>query len=83
MISTLPGCGGYDRNLRSVRDVHEKIRYVHENPVRRGLVATAVDWPWSSARAGATGGDEPLPIDRRSVPRLTINDDRLDSQYFR
>jgi hypothetical protein len=36
--------GGYDRNLRSVRDIHEKIRYVHENPppprarcTRRGL----------------------------------------------
>ena len=26
--------GGYDRNLRSVADIHEKIEYVHNNPVR-------------------------------------------------
>ena len=26
--------GGYDRNLRSTRDVHEKISYVHRNPVK-------------------------------------------------
>lgn len=75
--------GGYDRNLRSSGDVHEKIRYVHENPVRRGLAATATDWPWSSARAWETGVDEPLPIDRHSVPRLTTFDVPNDSSLFR
>ena len=35
--------GGYDRTLRSARDIHEKIRYVHENPVRRGLVERPAD----------------------------------------
>ena len=29
--------GGYDRNLRSVPDIYEKIEYIHANPVRRGL----------------------------------------------
>ena len=28
----------------------EKLRYMHENPVRRGLVSRATDWRWSSAR---------------------------------
>ena len=28
----------------------EKLDYMHLNPVRAGLVARAVDWPWSSAR---------------------------------
>jgi putative transposase len=27
-----------------------KLNYIHENPVRAGLVTTATDWPWSSAR---------------------------------
>jgi putative transposase len=27
-----------------------KLRYMHDNPVRRGLVAEAQDYPWSSAR---------------------------------
>ncbi len=27
-----------------------KLRYIHHNPVRRGLVENAEDYPWSSAR---------------------------------
>jgi putative transposase len=62
--------GGYDRNLWTAGEIHEKIRYVHNNPVRRKLVAQAADWPWSSFRAWETGVDEPLGIDRESVPIL-------------
>ncbi|MBN1912150.1 MAG: transposase [Pirellulales bacterium] len=63
--------GGYDRNLRSIPDIFEKIDYVHHNPVRRGLVENPADWPWSSCRAWETGVDEPIPIDRGSLPMLT------------
>ena len=62
--------GGFDRNLRSVSDVHEKLRYIHANPVRRGLVQRPEDWPWSSARAWQTGEDEPIPIDNENLPPL-------------
>ena len=31
------------------------IRYIHSNPVKRGLVAKPEDWPWSSFRHYATG----------------------------
>jgi putative transposase len=44
-----PG-GGYDRNVVEVSTVHRMIDYIHANPVRRGLVAVAEDWEWSSAR---------------------------------
>jgi putative transposase len=64
--------GGYDRNMRSTRDTHEKLHYIHKNPVRRKLVARPEDWPWSSARAWATGVDEPLKIDRESFPPLEL-----------
>lgn len=67
--------GGYDRNLRSVRDIHEKIRYVHQNPVRRGLVSAPADWHWSSAHAWECGSDLPLKIDRDRLPSLTIADE--------
>jgi len=30
--------------------LEEKLRYVHENPVRAGLVGRTTDWKWSSAR---------------------------------
>jgi putative transposase len=33
-------------------------RYVPLNPVRAGLVASAADWPWSSARAHLAGRDD-------------------------
>lgn len=62
--------GGYDRNLRSPRDAHEKIRYIHGNPVRRGLVRRAGDWPWSSWRAYELDVDGPLRLDRDSLPAL-------------
>jgi putative transposase len=30
--------------------LRQKLQYVHENPVRRGMVLRAEDYPWSSAR---------------------------------
>ena len=74
--------GGYDRNLRSVRDIHEKIYYIHQNPVTRGLVSKPCDYLWSSAKAWETGVDQPLSIDRTSVPTLTRLDDRLNSKLM-
>jgi putative transposase len=32
------------------RKLAEKLEYMHNNPVRAGLVETAADWLWSSAR---------------------------------
>jgi len=60
--------GGYDRNVRTAAKAHEKLKYIHENPLRRELVARVEDWPWSSARAWLTGKDEPIPINRDSMP---------------
>ncbi len=33
----------------------EKVEYMHQNPVARGLVPDAGDWPWSSYRHYQTG----------------------------
>ena len=41
---------GYDRNLSGETAVMNSISYLHENPVRRGLVSRGIDWKWSSAR---------------------------------
>ncbi|MGP1273576.1 MAG: REP-associated tyrosine transposase [Phycisphaerales bacterium] len=59
-----PG-GGYDRNILGGSEFNEKIRYIHENPVRRGLVSRPEDWVWSSARAWS-GFDTPWPEFDRS-----------------
>ena len=38
----------YDFNVFSGRKCLEKRRYIHRNPVTRGLVERPIDWPWSS-----------------------------------
>jgi REP-associated tyrosine transposase len=40
----------YDRNVRDVREFTIKLRYLHRNPVKRGLVTEPGDWKWSSFR---------------------------------
>ncbi len=40
----------YDRNVRDTREFGIKLRYLHRNPVKRGLVQDPGDWKWSSFR---------------------------------
>jgi len=44
----------YDFNLWSEEKRVEKLRYMHRNPVKRGLVQKPEQWPWSSFRHYAT-----------------------------
>ena len=62
--------GGYDRNLWTLKNIHEKSRYIHANPVRRGLVTSLADWPWSSFDAWEEGSEKPLRIDRDSLAQV-------------
>ena len=45
----------YDFNVWSERKRVEKVRYMHRNPVKRGLVAEPEQWAWSSFRTYAYG----------------------------
>ena len=40
----------YDRNVRGWDEFQTKLRYLHRNPVKRGLVKVPADWLWSSFR---------------------------------
>ncbi len=42
--------GGYDRNIASDDEFHEKLNYIHSNPVTRGFAQRPTDWAWSSAQ---------------------------------
>ena len=53
----------YDSNVRGEKACSEVIRYIHRNPVKRGLVAKPEDWPWSSFRHYATGLDGTVEIE--------------------
>ncbi len=62
--------GGHDRNLFEPKAIHVEIEYLHNNPVRRGLVPRAEDWPWSSAAWYAGARDVLLAPDAGSLPPL-------------
>ena len=40
----------WDRFIRDERHFQQVVEYIHQNPVKAGLVARAEDWPWTSAR---------------------------------
>jgi putative transposase len=45
----------YDFNVHDERKRIEKLRYLHRNPVKRGLCSKPEDWQWSSFPHYATG----------------------------
>jgi putative transposase len=52
----------YDFNLYSEKKIEEKLTYMHQNPVRAGLVQGPCDWPWSSARYYEQGQSVGVPV---------------------
>lgn len=53
----------YDFNVLTHRKFVEKLRYIHRNPVARGLVSRPEDWTWSSFRHWATGEAGPVEVE--------------------
>jgi putative transposase len=53
----------YDFNLRAEEKHTEKLRYMHRNPVKRGLAAKPEDWAWSSYRHYLSGEVGPVEIE--------------------
>jgi putative transposase len=53
----------YDFNVFTDRKWREKLRYIHRNPVVRGLIADPADWPWSSFRHWKTGAPGTVEIE--------------------
>ena len=53
----------YDFNVRSYPQFVEKLRYIHRNPVARGLCERPEDWEWSSFLQWATGCEGRVEIE--------------------
>lgn len=74
----------YDFNVFSGRKHVEKLRYIHRNPVKRGLVKEAIEWNWSSFRHYATGERGVVEIEsfwtaelrERVRPQETVKDNK-------
>jgi putative transposase len=53
----------YDFNVFTEEKRVEKLRYMHRNPVKRGLIENPEDWAWSSFRHYATGIEGTVEIE--------------------
>jgi putative transposase len=52
----------YDFNVWTTKKRVEKLRYMHRNPVKRGLVESSEQWRWSSYRFYLLGEAGPVRI---------------------
>jgi hypothetical protein len=59
----------YDFNVPSEAKRVEKLRYIHRNPVRRGLAEKPEVWKWSSFLHYATGADGVVEIESQWTTR--------------
>jgi putative transposase len=62
----------YDFNVWTCHKRAEKLRYMHRNPVKRGLVESPELWRWSSYRAYALGELGPVKVNEWEVLKLKI-----------
>ena len=59
----------YDFNVWSERKRIEKLRYIHRNPVKRGLVESPEQWAWSSFRHYISGVEGMVEIESQWTAR--------------
>jgi putative transposase len=59
----------YDFNVWSYAKHTEKLRYIHRNPVRRGLVQSPEEWAWSSFRHYLSGVEGTVEIESQWTAR--------------
>jgi len=64
----------YDFNVRNSRQFAEKLRYIHRNPVMRGLCERPEEWEWSSFCHYATGLQGRVEIESDWTVRLRERD---------
>ena len=62
----------YDFNVWTEHKRIEKLRYLHRNPVKRGLVASPELWRWSSFRAYVLGESGPVRVNEWEVLKMKI-----------
>src|ERR1019366_1662170 len=70
----------YDFNVCSTEKRIEKLRYMHRNPVKRGLVTAPGEWKWSSFRTYACGEEGLVKVNSQEWPvRITYSASRSHS----
>ncbi|HKF06646.1 MAG TPA: transposase [Candidatus Sulfotelmatobacter sp.] len=62
----------YDFNVWTEKKRIEKLRYIHSNPVTRGLVGSPEQWPWSSFRWYLSREKGPVKINDTDILVMTV-----------
>jgi putative transposase len=62
----------YDFNVWTARKRIEKLGYMHQNPVVRGLVKVPEQWAWSSCRSYVFGEEGAVRINQWSQAKIKI-----------
>jgi REP element-mobilizing transposase RayT len=57
----------YDFNIYSQKKYHQKLDYMHENPVKVGLGQNPADWPYSSFGNYYLNNDSIIRIDKIEI----------------
>ena len=70
----------YDFNVARSEKRIEKLRYMHRNPVKRGLVTAPEEWSWSSFRSYAFHEEGPVRINCQEWPlKVTYSHEKAQS----
>jgi putative transposase len=64
----------YDFVVFSEKKKVEKLRYIHRNPVVRGLVLEPEQWHWSSYRHYALGEEGPVLVNPAQQTKLRVRE---------
>ena len=64
----------YDFVVRSEGKRIEKLRYIHNNPVKRGLVLEPEQWKWSSYRWYAYGERGPVLVNEQRTAAMKMRE---------
>ncbi len=62
----------FDRYIRDDNHFQKVVNYIHNNPVKAGLVAEPADWRWSSASSGSQVSVPAQTVLQVSVPAQTV-----------
>jgi putative transposase len=63
----------YDFNVWTQHKRVEKLRYMHRNPVKRGLVTEPEQWPWSSFRDYLCGQTGKVQVNDTDIMKLRVS----------
>jgi putative transposase len=62
----------YDFNVWTEKKRIEKLRHIHRNPVKRGLVSSPEQWPWTSFRWYLCAESGPVRINDTDIMVLKV-----------